>query len=707
MAESNFSGSSAYTGILNVDSFGNWNLQVRKNSGTGYWANSGSPWSVTINGHTFSGSWTYDFRGVSLITIASQATHGAYPRPALGQNVNASWSVSMQSGIGTSSGAFVFFAAGTATTPPAPSPVAGTPDQITPTSMRYRFSGNGDGGSGIIRWEYQYSTTPGFTSGNSAVITGDGTEDVSGLTPNTTYYFRSRGVNAVGNGAWSATSQGTTLPATPPGMALDPAPSGVSMSVTLTPPGGATGVTKYRVEYRIGTGAATAAESATSPIVVNGLVPGTVYQWRASAFFGTYQSPWTDWTPVAQNNPNTQPGEYFDGSTAPRNDLTFAWTGSANNSTSNAVGPIPSGWLATPAGGGGSIPLQRITGGFAGSYAARMVVREDIAPGALEGGFWAGMRYPDVPARAQVEEGGRYVGSMYVRPSKAQSLSLALLMYGGGPLVSQIIGPDQMVTDITGWTRLVVDSGVIPAGIDTVAVVVRAGAVGYTGWLSGEWLDMDAAMVTLANLFPYFDGDTTDTASYDYQWLGTPNASVSARYELDPVDTDPLADPDCPPMPPPPSLPTVPSDCIDEVGTWRRYTIQVNSGSVRQFTASLPALTLNTLTAAERQVRIRYYPNPDGVAPELLDMSTWEAEQIITYIPPFTSITLDGVSQLVWAEVDGGEPIAADRLLYGTDGMPATWPVLTCGWGYVITLDVPLDAPSGNLTTELFITQRM
>lgn len=697
MAESNFSGNSNYTGILNVDSFGNWNLQVRKNAGTGYWTNGGSPWSVSINGANWSGSWTYDFRVTNLITIASQATHGAYPRPALGTNVGASWSVSMQSGIGTSSGSFSFFAAGTASTPGAPNPVG--IDQITPTSMRYRFSGTTDGGSPIIRWEYQYSTSSNFSSGNSAILTGSGTENVSGLTPNTTYYFRSRGVNAVGNGAWSATSSASTLPATPPGMTLEPSLSGLGMTVSLTPPGGATGVTKYRVEYRIGTDPATVVENPTSPIVVSGLTPGQVYQWRASAFFGTYESPYTGWTPLAQPNPNTTPGNYFDGSTVPEtgSDVTYAWNGTASNSTSRAIGVGVDGWILGAA-VTARATLQQVRGGLFGSFAARLNINRDITDVTVGSLFKIGY--------ADLEEGATYVGSVYVNPPRETRLSLRLAAADDLVTIDTIAG-EPVIVPGGEWTRLIV-SGVFPAGAlyGLLEVWAETGA-GYTPFISGDQIYADGAMISLGTLYPWFSGDTPDTALYDYAWEGAPNASVSARNELSPTFVDPLADPDCPPVPAPPSLPSIPSECIDEVGTWRRYIIQVNSGYVRKFTASLPTLTLSTETSPERQVRIRYYPNPDGVAPELIDMSAWEAEQIITYIPPHTSITLDGVSQLVWASVDGGPLMAADRLLYGTNGMPATWPVLTCGDGYVITLDVPLDAPSGNLTTELFITQRM
>jgi len=127
---------------------------------------------------------------------------------------------------------------------------------------------------------------------------------------------------------------------------------------------------------------------------------------------------------------------------------------------------------------------------------------------------------------------------------------------------------------------------------------------------------------------------------------------------------------------------------------------------VRIWSSTLPTLELQTGHDAERQVRVRYYPNPDGLPAELVPLDSWEAEQILTYIPPHTVITLDGVTERVWAEVNGGEAIDADRLLYGTGGVPATWPELRCGIGYLVTLDVPMEAPSGNLQTRVLLTQR-
>lgn len=94
-------------------------------------------------------------------------------------------------------------------TPQAPTSVA--VDQITPTSARYRFSGNSDNGSPIATYQAQVATNPTFTQGVQTVSTGlGGLATFTDLTPATRYYFRSRGQNGIGWGPWSNTGSAAT-----------------------------------------------------------------------------------------------------------------------------------------------------------------------------------------------------------------------------------------------------------------------------------------------------------------------------------------------------------------------------------------------------------------------------------------------------------------------------------------------------------------
>jgi hypothetical protein len=94
----------------------------------------------------------------------------------------------------------------TSTTPPAPKAIG--LDLIDMTSMRYKFSGNGDGGSAILEWQIGWGTSPVSTQN---YLSSSGTSTISGLAPYTTYYFWARGRNANGWSGWSARSSARTL----------------------------------------------------------------------------------------------------------------------------------------------------------------------------------------------------------------------------------------------------------------------------------------------------------------------------------------------------------------------------------------------------------------------------------------------------------------------------------------------------------------
>lgn len=94
----------------------------------------------------------------------------------------------------------------TSTVPPAPTPRGFS--NITQTSIRYSFSDNGNGGSGIQAWQIGYGTNPNNHQFEAA---SGGITDIGNLTPGTTWYFWSRGRNANGWGPWSPRSQARTI----------------------------------------------------------------------------------------------------------------------------------------------------------------------------------------------------------------------------------------------------------------------------------------------------------------------------------------------------------------------------------------------------------------------------------------------------------------------------------------------------------------
>lgn len=615
---------------------------------------------------------------------------------------------------------------GTAPTAPG-APIMYQPTNITTTSMTSTFSGTTDGGVAISGWTLQRATDANFTQ-NVYTVASNGTDQHTGLTPGTTYYFRSYGSNAIGNSAWSNTTSAGTLPAVPPGLTVASSPSGTSATITLSPPGGVGGVTKYVWQWRV-KGTTTPISEHFSSVVVNtetGLTPGETYEWRASAFYGTYQSPWTDsiavpagtWLALTQAKPNTNPGDYFDGSTPDPTggDLNYQWgtdgLGTPDASISTAVASGVAGWEAEFANGTGV--LYRITAGIVSStYAARVQVLTDTtAAGALRAGQLDAAGY-----WSDVTIGGTYVGSIYVRPSRAQRLAAEITwLTTAGAVVSRTVGA---ATEVPGgsWLRLVAGGSTPANAVHAVVRVIDVSGTGWSTWKGGDTLELDGAMISLSEEFPYFDGSTLPTDAYLYEWVDadSPHASTSKRTNraqaspaaLSVLGANPrvIIDPGCKP-PAPPRPPTIPSDCITEAGIWRRLFAPLPATFISDWLDVVPTFEIETLSYEVAQARIRIYRNPTNGPANLVDTTSWISEQIISYVPKNTVLTIDGVHQRVWAEVAGGEAQSADHLLYGSNGTPATWPILSCGVGYAITVDLPVEILQGDTQFHTYLTTR-
>lgn len=583
----------------------------------------------------------------------------------------------------------------------------------TPNSIAYAWDAASGNGS-ISTYQVIVSDSPTvdasgtFTNIIAAPQTGTSrTALVDGLAPDTLHYARARVRNAGDWGDWGPIVQYTTPAATAPVLVVNPSLSGASAALQATPPASLT-VTQYQVEYRAGASASSTAISFTgSTATVNNLTPGQLYQWRIRALFNGGETPWSAWQNVTQPSTNTNPGDYFDGATPAKTDATYAWDGTANNSTSRANGVAPAGWRTfaqAAAVSGGTGVVARVSGGRQGAFASRTTFFSDANVAGFHGGtgYAAGETF-------DVQQGGTYAGGVYVQPSRAQRMAAEIVWLNAARAVvgyvvgsAEVVGPDAL-------QRLVVTTPPAPAGVVYGAIGwVDVAGDGWSKWLGGDTVLADDANVTIGQLLPFFSGATPDTGQYQYDWLGAANASASERITLDVSAIDPLADPDCPPLPLPPSPPTVADPCIDPVGTWRRYWAIVGEQEVSAWQDVVPTITLATGAVAARQVRIRYWANPEGLLPEDFQRTSgWDAEQIISFLPADATLTIDGVSERVWASVAGGDARAADRLLYGTGGTPATWPVISCGIGYLISFDVPLDAPVGNLTTDIALTRRM
>lgn len=589
------------------------------------------------------------------------------------------------------------------TVPPPPNPLPTTPDQITATTMRYQFGSAGDGGANIVRWEYQYSTSPTFATGNSAVFASNGTSIVTDLMPSTTYYLRSRGVNTIGNGNWSAIRSGTTVAASAPGLLVSPALDGRSAQVALTPPPDMPNPSGYRLEYRLVGGTTTVVAVTTSPLVVSPLSPGATYEWRAAAQSGTYTGPFTAWGAYIQPNTNTNPGDFFDGSTPARADITYSWVAVSGSSMSRARAQNVRGWGIFASGSavsGGQGAVYRVTGGRSQTFAARI----DFWVDAVAPGFHAGIAF-DAASAFPALQNAVYDGLIHVQlPARSQRLAAMFVwVNAAGVEVGRNVGPDVLVgANVTTWTPLQATGTPPPSAVRGALRVIDVAGPGWAVWRGGDSMLLDDAITPFTKY--YFDGNTPDTAQWDYVWEGAVNASPSMRVASTTSGDSPLIDPDCPPVPAPPRPPAIPDSCIeDETTQWRRFWQEIPAIYVPVWIDTVPILRIHTATAV-RLVRVRYYPNPFGRPLSDLESDSFCAEQIISFIPGDTIFTLDGVTERAWAEVAGSSnTLAADHLLRGDSSL---WPLLGCGVGYYITVDVPTDTPANAVDIEYSLVQR-
>lgn len=395
---------------------------------------------------------------------------------------------------------------------------------------------------------------------------------------------------------------------------------------------------------------------------------------------------------------------YFAGDTVAAGDYTYAWTGTAHLSTSTQLAPAATGMLAVSTALPGLAVSFRTAAQFHDrTHAVRaLFLVSQAADVAVSFGTDS-----VVVNNGIVVESDTYHESVWVRSSKIQRVYPRLQWRDAlGVALVPTDGPEVVLVANT-WTRLDV-SGVAPVGAVAGSIRVRSAIAGvsYSRWNAGDYLDLDGFMLTRGTeLYAYFDGATVDDLVYTYDWDGVADASSSTRTVI-PDTADELIDPDCGPLPAAPLPPAIDDTCVTDEVDWRRYWAEIPADEIAQWAGTVPTITITTKDTEKRQARVRFYPNPFEYAPEIVDPDSYCGEFIVSYLPPNTALTVNGMTEESWASVAGRAPVPADHLLYGTDGAPMTWPELSCGIPYVMTIDVPLADDIDEIELELVVNRR-
>ncbi len=148
----------------------------------------------------------------------------------------------------------------------------------------------------------------------------------------------------------------------------------------------------------------------------------------------------------------------------------------------------------------------------------------------------------------------------------------------------------------------------------------------------------------------------------------------------------------------------------DEVGltTYRTYAA-IPADIVPRNAFAVPVARVDFDRYLTRWVRFRFYPNPNNLAPEKIDTSTFEAEWVIdqfsgnvqrpTDATGYMSIVIDGVARRVWARAQDGTVIPGDQYVVTSEGSPIQWPELR-SIPYVVSVEYPTFKQANEPTGE-------
>lgn len=387
---------------------------------------------------------------------------------------------------------------------------------------------------------------------------------------------------------------------------------------------------------------------------------------------------------------------YFDGSTVdPSGEFVYSWGGTAHASGTNRSVVLSSTAAAIQGTGLVDCYLSPVTP-KQGTYSAKA----EWFRTALD--KTGGMQNPG--GAAAVVANTLYSAALWARTSKAQRLVLSAVFYTSANVLISRVTSAEVVLAATTWTRLTLPSLLAPDGASYAMLEVTTGPTGFI-WNAGDWLKVDAVQFTDGLSVPdYFDG-ASPTDSYAYAWKGTVNASPSTKTLI--VAAPPsLFDPTLPALPSPPDAPDVSDIALPDQMDWRRYLVPIPARTVALWASTVPTITLNSKTKEIRQVRIRFMPNPFSLAPDRVDPLYYCGEMIVSYIPPATELVIDGITEGGYATIAGTDSIPADSVLYGTGGFPVSWPEMTCGTDYVMTVDILPTLSVADLDIDLSVSLR-
>lgn len=273
-----------------------WVLRVVGNSAS--WNGGLGDWAVNVNGATWSGNWTYDFRSNNTPTLGSgtlTVAHLSNGSKTITSSASASDNGGSPLGSTSLSGSLALTDFSVLPSAPADPTVTRTSDGATMTIV----SGVASSPVTLTKYDYRWSTNDASWTTVSPLNTTTVTSTTSSplFTGTTTqpYYFQTRGVSSEGNGAWSPSRVSFGVPSAP--STINTARTARDVTVTVGAPStnGGSVVTGYYVQYSTNSGStwSTAQLMSGQTYTYTGLTAGLTYRFRTYAVNATGNSTFT------------------------------------------------------------------------------------------------------------------------------------------------------------------------------------------------------------------------------------------------------------------------------------------------------------------------------------------------------------------------------------------------------------------------------
>jgi hypothetical protein len=152
------------------------------------------------------------------------------------------------------------------------------------------------------------------------------------------------------------------------------------------------------------------------------------------------------------------------------------------------------------------------------------------------------------------------------------------------------------------------------------------------------------------------------------------------------VAYSPLFDPAYPTLVPPPLPPNVPLNGFAPPSNWRRYSLSIPAEDIPLWSDVAPYIAIRGVRSAVHNLRVRFWQDPVGLVDPDNSPCGYCGDFLVTYVPQGGELVIDGTAQTIRYNTPG-QSVPAEHLVSDSHGQPFTWPLLSCGTGYLVTFD--------------------